>query len=204
MTRRGRFSRTGVLAGVFLLSVVAIGGPARPVAARGAQATARPRDRGERASRGRLVIPKGTEVTVAFDQALSSKTARVGQQVRLRVADDVFVGRQKVIARGTPVQGDISKVSTRKNYGRNAEMRIVLRPVASVTGVAVPLEAGGKGDVIGGRKSAQAAGATVGGAVALGPVGLVGGYFVHGKPVTIKKGDTLVTQVPQEVVLRRR
>ena len=80
----------------------------------------------------------------------------------------------------------------------------VLPTVASVTGKAVPVEAGGKGDVVSGRKSAQAAGATVGGAVALGPVGLAGGYFIHGKSVTIKKGDPLVTQVTENVVLRRR
>jgi len=116
----------------------------------------------------------------------------------------VLVGGHKVIGKGALVQGVISKVSKRKNYGRNAEMRIVLEPVRSVTGVMVPLEASGKGEEISGRKSAQAAGATVGGAAVLGPVGLVGGYFIHGKPVTIKKGDTLVTEVPKDVVLRRR
>jgi hypothetical protein len=156
------------------------------------------------ASAARLVIPKGTKVTVAFDQALSSKTTKVGQRVRLHVADDVLVGGRKVIGKGARVQGVISKVSKRKSYGINAEMRIVLKPVQSVTGKKVPLEAGGKGEQVSGGKSAQAAGATVGGAAVLGPVGLVGGYFVHGKTVTIKKGDTLVTEVPKEVVLRRR
>ena len=43
-----------------------------------------------------------------------------------------------------------------------------------------------------------------GGAVVFGPVGLIGGYFVHGKAVNIKVGDTLVTAVPKDVVLRRR
>jgi hypothetical protein len=202
MTVRRRLSTLGVLSAVLLLSVAA--GAAKPAARRGDHAGAKPRDHGQRAERGRLVIPKGTEVNLAFDQALSSKTAKVDQRVRLYVAADVFVGREKVIARDTRVEGVISKVSKRKNYGRNAEMRIVLRPVASVTGKAVPLEAGGKGDVVGGRKSAQAAGATAGGAVALGPIGLAGGYFIHGKSVTIRKGDPLVTQVTEEVVLRRR
>ena len=106
--------------------------------------------------------------------------------------------------RGARVQGVISKVSRRKRYGINAEMRIVLRPVRSVTGKMVPLEAGGKGEEISGRKSAQAAGATVGGAVVLGPVGLIGGYFVPGKTVNIKVGDAFITEVPKDVVLRRR
>jgi hypothetical protein len=142
---------------------------------------------------------------VAFDQALNSKTTKAGQRVRLHVTDDVLVGGQKVIGKGARVQGVISKVSKRKRYGRNAEMRIVLESVQSVvTGKKVPLEAGGKGDEVSGRKSAQAAGATVGGAAVLGPVGLIGGYFVTGKAVNIKVGDTFVTEVPKDVVLRRR
>lgn len=175
-----RLSRIGMLSGVLLLSITAI------------------------ASAARLVIPKGTKVTVAFDQALNSKTTKVGQRVRLHVKDDVLVGGQKAIRRGARVQGVISKVSKRKRYGINAEMRIVLQPVRSVTGKMVPLEAGGKGEEISGGKSAQAAGATVGGAAVFGPVGLIGGYFVHGKAVNIKVGDMLVTEVPKDVVLRRR
>ncbi len=175
-----RLGSIGVLSGVVLLSITAI------------------------ASAARLVVPKGTKVTVVFDQALSSKTTKVGQRVRLHVADDVLVDGQKAIRRGARVQGVISRVSKRKSYGINAEMRIVLQPVQSVAGKKVPLEAGGKGEEVSGRKSAQAAGATVGGAALLGPVGLVGGYFIHGKAVTIKKGDTLVTEVPKDVVLRRR
>ena len=79
-------SRIGMLSGVLLLSITAI------------------------ASGARLLIPKGTKVTVVFDQALNSKTTKVGQRVRLHVKDDVLVGGQKAIRRGAPVQGVISKV----------------------------------------------------------------------------------------------
>ena len=156
------------------------------------------------ASAARLVIPKGTHVTVVFDQALNSKTTKVGERVRLHVQDDVFINGQKVIRRGARVQGVITRVSKRKHYGINAEMRIALRPVRSVTGIMVPLEAGGKGEQVSGKKSGQAAGATVGGAAVFGPIGLVGGYFISGKSVRIKVGDRLVTEVPKNVVLRRR
>ena len=173
-------SRAGMLLGVLLLTITAS------------------------ANAARLVIPKGTKVIVVFDQALSSKTTKVGQHVRLHVKDDVLVGKQRVIRSGERVEGVITKVSKRKRYGINAEMRMDLKPVRSVTGTMVPLEAGGKGEKISGKKSGQAAGATAGGAVVFGPVGLVGGYFIKGKAVNIKVGDALVTQVPQDVVLKRR
>lgn len=150
-----------------------------------------------------LVVPQGTKVALVFDQALSSKTAKVGQLVRLHVQNDVFVGGDKVIRRGTAVQGVISKVSKHKHYGINAEMRLDIHPVASVTGLRIPLEPGGKGEQLKSSKTAAAAGATAGGAIVLGPIGLVGGYFIHGKPVKIKIGDTLVTQVVQDTVLTK-
>jgi len=174
------FSRAGLMLGVLLLTVTSI------------------------ATAARLVIPKGTKVTVVFDQALDSKTTKVGQSVRLHVKNDVSVGGQKVIRHGALVQGVITKVSKRKRYGINAEMRMDLKPVRSVTGMMVPLEASGKGEKISGKKSGQAAGATVGGAAVLGPIGLAGGYFIKGKAVKIKVGDALVTEVPKDVVLRRR
>jgi len=198
------FGRAGMLLGVLLLSITAVASAPPPATPKGTQVTASPRSRSARVSPARLVIRKGTQVTVVFDQALNSKTTKVGQRVRLHVKDDVLVGGQKAIRRGAPVQGVISKVSKRKRYGINAEMRMDLQPVRSVTGKMVPLDPGGKGEEISGKKSAQAAGATVGGAVVFGPVGLIGGYFVHGKAVNIKVGDALVTTVPKDVVLRSR
>ncbi len=94
-----------MLSGVLLLSITAIASAARPAASQGKKVTAKPRSASAHVSRGRLVIPKGTKVTVAFDQALNSKTTKVGQRVRLHVKDDVLVGGQKVIGRGAPDPG---------------------------------------------------------------------------------------------------
>ncbi len=186
MKTMSRLSKIGIVSGVLLLSIAALASAQRA------------------ANQGRLVVPKGTQVIVTFDQALSSKTTKVGQSVRLHVTQDVQIGGETVIGKGARVQGVISQVTKRQNYGRNAEMRLILHSVRSLNGKMIPLEASGKGDEISGRKSAQAAGATVGGAVVLGPIGLVGGYFIHGKPVTIKVGDAFVTEVSKDVVLRRR
>lgn len=153
------------------------------------------------ASANAVTVPKGTEVILTFDQALSSKTAKVGEPVALHVRDDVRVNGHTVIAAGTKVGATISEVDKRKRYGINAKMRIVLNPVRSTYGPRIDLEPSAKGHTIGGKKSGEAAAATVGGAILLGPVGLVGGLFVHGKPVNIHVGDPLVTEVSTTVML---
>jgi hypothetical protein len=150
-----------------------------------------------------LTVPQGTEVILVFDQALSSKTAKVGESVALHVKNDVKIADATVLAAGTKVTATISQVDKRKRYGINAKMRIVLNPVASAFGGTLALEPRSKGQSLGGTKTNQAAGATAGGAILLGPVGLIGGYFVSGKSVTIKVGDELSTQVSTTVTLVR-
>jgi hypothetical protein len=151
----------------------------------------------------RVTVPKGTEVVLAFDQALSSKTAKVGDSVALHVQNSVKVAGHTVLAAGTKVTATISQVDQRKRYGINAKMRIVLNPVKSAYGGMLNLEPRSKGKSIGGKKSNQAAGATAGGAILLGPGGRAGGYFIHGKAVNIKVGDLLVTEVSKTVTLVR-
>jgi len=155
---------------------------------------------GSQAAVKNLVVPKGTVVNLAFVSTFSSKTAHVGDKIKLQVAQDVTVGSTTVIRRNTPVTGVITSVEGRKHYGVNAKMRMVLNPVKSVYGKRIAIEPRSKGDYIGG-KTGEAAGATIGGAAILGPVGLVGGYFVVGKSVFVKKGDLLGTLVSKNVTL---
>ena len=152
----------------------------------------------------RITVPKGTEVSLVFNQALSSKTAKVGESVALHVKNDVKISGVTVLAADTKVTGVLSQVDKRKRYGVNAKMRIALNPVKSVYGEMINLEPLSKGNKLSGKKTSQAAGATAGGAIVLGPVGLVGGYFIHGKAVKIKVGDVLLTEVAQTVTLERK
>ena len=152
----------------------------------------------------RLVVAQGTEIPLIFDQNLSSRTARVGDRVRLRVARDVRVGGFTVLRRDVPVLGIVSRVEQRKRFGVNATLRLALDPVRSTFGTLLPLQPRSKGSYVAGEKSGKAAAATAGGAIVLGPVGLVGGYFVSGKPLTIRAGDRLVSEVASTVALRLR
>lgn len=152
----------------------------------------------------RVTVPKGTPVTLVFDQDLSSKTAKVGQTVRFHVKDDVNIAAETVIQNGTHVTGVLTEVKHRQRFGVNAKIQIALNPVMSTYGKKISLNHRQSGRQFGGKKSEQAAGASVGGAVLLGPVGLIGGYFVTGKRVTIKSGDLLPTEVSKDTVLRHR
>lgn len=150
-----------------------------------------------------IVVPKGTPVKLVFVHALSSKTAKVGEIVPFHVALPVKVHGKVIIRKGTYVKGVISGVDHRKRFGVSARIKITLNPVRSVFGTAIPLEPKTKGKYTGSR-SDKAAYASGGAALLLGPIGLVGGYFVVGKQVNVKAGSPFVSQVSQKVVIRVR
>jgi hypothetical protein len=164
----------------------------------GAVAPARPAHRAQPAP---VVIASGTQVILVFDQPLSSNTAYVGQVVRLHVASNLSVGRRVIIRAGTPVRGIVEDVSHRKRYGVSATLHLALEPVRSAHGTPIALSPRSVGESVG-KKTGVAGAATIGGAAILGPIGLAGGYFVHGKPVKIPVGAVLDTQVVHNTVVR--
>jgi hypothetical protein len=81
---------------------------------------------------------------------------------------------------------------------------ITLNPVQSTFNQKLAIEPRTQGKALAGEKTGKAAAATAGGAIVLGPVGLAGGYFIKGKPVVIKPGDTFYTEISKTKVLTRQ
>lgn len=142
------------------------------------------------AATAQTTVPDGTEVMLKFEQPVTSKTAKAGDTIKFSIAKDVVSGGKTVLSTGTPVTGVIEAVSKRDRFGKNARIRLVLNPVNGIS-----LEPRDKGKPFSGSATDKAAIASGAGALVLGPLGLAGGYFVTGKSVNIKAGDTLRTEV---------
>ena len=148
------------------------------------------------ASAEAVTVKEGTDVKLAFDSAMSSNTAKPGDHVMLHVTDPVQVDGKTVIAEGAKVRGTVKKVEKRKHFGVNANIQLYLDPVKSVDGKKIPLGFKSKsGDL---ARPTGAAGASVGAAAVLGPLGLAAGYFVVGKKVNVKPGDKLTADVDKD------
>jgi hypothetical protein len=145
-------------------------------------------------------LKKGTPVTLAFDQALTSKTAKAGDRVKLHVVNAVMLGSKTVIAAGTHVTATISEVQKKGRFGKNAQLKLDIDPVMG-RGTSIPLQPRQKGNMIGGTRGNQAAGVAGAGALVLGPLGLGAGYFVVGKAVNVHAGQKLETQVSEDVMI---
>jgi len=148
----------------------------------------------------RLMVPKGTDVVLVFDEHLSSKHARVDDTVPLHVRDGVRIDGVTVLEAGTAVTGRVVDVSGPKAFGIGGKLRLALDPIETPYGDRLYLEPQQKGKGIG-KRTGDAAAISAGGAILLGPLGLIGGLFVHGKPVNINPGDQLVTEVSRDTLV---
>lgn len=143
-----------------------------------------------------MTLKKGSDIVLAFDQNLTDKAAKEGDRVNLHVDKDVLVDGKTVIASGTKVTGTITKVHGRARYGVNARIQMLIDPIPAVDGSKIAVGYKTKSTEKG--QTAGAAGATIGGAAVLGPIGLVGGYFVVGKHVNVKPGDKMTVTADQD------
>lgn len=154
---------------------------------------------GAAVSLAQTVVPQGTPVHLKFMQKLDSRKAHAGDRVKLAVAEAVMVNGKSVMPAGMAVTGVIEKVTKRDHFGKNASLRLALNPVR-VGNTMVTLQPRDKQQITG-RRSDTAGAASAGGALVLGPIGLVGGYFVMGKPVIVQVGDPLLTAVSRTVAV---
>ena len=114
--------------------------------------------------------------------------------IQLVLPDFYMVGNVVAIPSGSQCEGTVTDVRRSGIFGRDGKLVITYGTIKAVDGSAVPLIVGDKAKEQY-KQMKIAAGASVAGAVILGPVGLVGGLFVKGSEVNIPAGTTMFTEV---------
>jgi len=84
-----------------------------------------------------------------------------------------------------------------KNFGRNAELEVSFDTIETIDGTRINTLLGDKSKAEN-KSLVTAAGASLAGMVILGPVGIVGGAFVHGKEVNIPAGVEMYIQIKED------
>ena len=144
-----------------------------------------------------VVLPKDALVKIEFTAPLSSRTARPGDPVKFRVADNLYVNDVLVLSKGAVGVAEVAKVVQPRSFGRDARIDVKFSHVLAVDGSKVPIYIGklAKQEA---KTAAGAAGATIGGMIVLGPIGAIGGAFVTGQSIVIPEGSSTYVQVVQD------
>lgn len=134
-------------------------------------------------SPGVMVLPVGSEISLAMSQEINSTENREGDTFPLSVVSDVRLGDHIVIPRGTRAVGEITWRTGRGAFGKSGKMDIALRYI-DLDGARIPIEGTfrqeGNGQTL----------ATVAGVIA---VGIFAG-FITGHRARIPAGRELMSR----------
>lgn len=140
---------------------------------------------------GNAYIPKGTKLQIELTKELSSKKAKVGDSVPLKLVQNLIINDVVVIPAGSEVRGIVTKARKAGGLGRGGKLEFTVVSVNTINGVEVPLQYT-KGEH----------GAGDGGAVAVVAfVSIVGGIFMKGKNVVYNEGLRFDAEVTANVDL---
>lgn len=135
---------------------------------------------------------------VTLDTPINTSTNKLGDKFTFTVAEDVMDGNILLVPAGTVGEGHISELKKASSFGRNGKLDLIFDKVPALDGTEFSAIQGEEAKART-QQELKAAGASVAGAVLLGPVGLVGGFFVKGKNIDLPVGATIYVQ-PQEMV----
>jgi hypothetical protein len=125
-------------------------------------------------------LPSGSVVSVVIDQAVSSKTAKIGQRVTGTLSQDVASGGKVIIPKGSAARMSVSSVQSSGRLSTPANLWLRLRAV-TIGGKSYKVATTAAGHTMGGKAKRDTV--FIGGGAGLGA--LVGGLAGGGKGAVI-------------------
>ncbi len=148
----------------------------------------------------KVTLPAQSLVKITLLKPVDSGKAQVGDVVDYRVVEDVMVDGRVVIPAGVISQAKVTEVSSAGRLGKDGRIVVDFGRISSLDGTSVRLRVDERATQE--NKSLElAAGASMAGIVLLGPVGLVGGYFVKGKDVKIEANTHFYVETERAIPL---
>ena len=133
-------------------------------------------------------ISDGMEFTVVTVDEISSKTAAEGDPLTFKVAEDVKVDGQTVIAKGSLVKGSVAQAKKAGMMGRGGSLGIRVESATTIDNQKLKLRS------TKGKEGDDKTGTTVALVVLFGPLG----FLKKGKNAVIKPGTEIKVYTDEE------
>lgn len=132
-------------------------------------------------------ITDEVSVDVKLKKGLSSRYSRKGEIFELEVCGDIFINNLLIIPAGTLLYGRITYLKKAGLFGKNGRLKFSIESMMGMDEKLYPLEL--RELSFGNEESNNiAAGVSLLGLAAFGPVGMVGGFFIRGRNVSLPEG----------------
>lgn len=145
-----------------------------------------------------VLMKADTLLKIEILNHLSSKRSRRGDPFRYRVINTFHYASKPVIQEGSTGEGQVTSTHRRGGFGRSGHVKMQFGFVKTVGHHDVQLVMSRKA-VDRNRNEGYAAGASLAGAMILGPIGLAGGALIKGRDIDIPAGSQLWVAVGNDV-----
>ncbi|MDR3354240.1 MAG: hypothetical protein LBO21_04325 [Synergistaceae bacterium] len=147
----------------------------------------------------KVQVPSGTVFRARFVETLTVRNVKQGDIVQLELDEDYIINGALAAAKGNRVFAQVTKVKMPRSFGRASEISVEFTDVEFLGGETTPVLIGPES-----KKASKldkgvvgAAGASLAGAVLLGPVGLAGGFLVRGSDKQIPEGTMIYVETAE-------
>jgi hypothetical protein len=156
-----------------------------------------------------VILPGATVLGVKFLEELSPAKSKKGDFVGLALLEDLLVDHNLVAPKGSLVETYVREVKQPRPFGVPGEVRLDFKALLPLGPQRPPVTLGpaakkatedaqkgrdrGAGGIIG------AGAASIGGAILLGPVGLIGGALIRGNSIKIPEGAVMFLETSGDV-----
>lgn len=144
--------------------------------------------------KGNAYIPKETVINVELVEELTSKTSRVGDEVKLKTLDNIIINDVVVVPAGSMVSGKVTKCTSSGLFGRAGKLEFAINSVKSINGIEIPLQ----------YTDLREAGSDDGAVAVFAAVSIIGGIFMKGKNVSFPAGTKMAAKVVADTDLKVR
>jgi hypothetical protein len=148
-----------------------------------------------------VTIPSNTVFKAKFVDTLTVRNVKKGDKVALEIAEDCVIDGALVSARGNRLFAEVTRVKMPRSFGRPSEIQVEFQNIEFIDSAVAKVFIGAES-----KKAMEvdsstigAAGASVAGAVLLGPVGLASGFLVRGSDKQIKEGTLVFVETIDSV-----
>jgi len=153
-------------------------------------------------SRIRVVLPAGTSVLLESEEVISSVTAKKGDVIQMRVAEDLFLGGNLlVISNNSIVTPVVRSVRRGGRFGRTGYINLDLSKIETMDSTPVKVSIEDVGDKLNPKSVGMAAGASALGYLVLGPIGIGGGAFIKGGEIEVPSGTIFRVKTVEDTVV---
>lgn len=143
----------------------------------------------------RVTLREGQQIQLKLADNLRSNGARVGQEVRFFVNQDVLgPNGEKLVFKGARAGGEVTEVRRARRLGRKGVLNFSVDYLIAIDGTRVPLRADKTVSSNNGRRR----GAIAGAAVLVSPAALL----IRGRNITVKQGALVNAYIDRRAQIR--